>query len=71
MSLCLQHPRFEVDVRVVADLAVLYRVWLGRETLGEPLIRLDGVPSLVRAGIVVTPLALIARVDRGDHDSAL
>jgi DNA-binding HxlR family transcriptional regulator len=53
VSLCLQHPRFEVDLRVVADLAMFYRVWLGREQFGAPLarrqIRLDGVPTLVRA----------------------
>jgi DNA-binding HxlR family transcriptional regulator len=53
VSLCLQHPRFEVDLRVRADIATLYRVWLGRENFGDALakrqIRFDGPPSLVRA----------------------
>ena len=53
ISLCLQHPKFEVDVRVHADIAVLYRVWLGRDKFAEALarrqIRLAGPPELVRA----------------------
>jgi DNA-binding HxlR family transcriptional regulator len=53
VSLCLQHPRFEVDVRVLADITALYRVWLGREKFGEALakrqIRLEGPAGHVRA----------------------
>jgi len=52
-SLCLQHPRFEVDVRVRADITALYRVWLGRENFAEAVakrrIRLDGPVNLLRA----------------------
>ena len=53
VSVCLQHPHFETDVLVDADIAAFYRVWLGRVPLGEALrqrsVRLDGVPAFVRA----------------------
>jgi DNA-binding HxlR family transcriptional regulator len=52
VSVCLQHPKFEIDLRVVADINAFYRVWLGRITLGEALrqgsVRLDGPRALVR-----------------------
>ncbi len=34
VSVCLQHPGFEVDLEVSADTATLYRVYLGRADLG-------------------------------------
>lgn len=53
VSLCLKHPRFDVDVCVRADIAALYRVWLGRDEFVDALarrqIRLIGPPGLVRA----------------------
>jgi DNA-binding HxlR family transcriptional regulator len=53
VSVCLQHPKFEIDVRVAADIDGFYRVWLGRITLREAmregLVRLDGMPQAVRA----------------------
>jgi DNA-binding HxlR family transcriptional regulator len=53
VSVCLQHPKFDVDLRVTADLAAFYRVWLGRTTLGQALrdglVRLDGLPAVIRA----------------------
>jgi hypothetical protein len=52
-SVCLQHPGFEVDLRISADIAAFYRVWLGRTTLAEAtragLVRLDGMPPVTRA----------------------
>lgn len=52
VSVCLQHPKFEIDLRVAADITVFYRVWLGRITLGNALeqgsVRLDGQPAMVR-----------------------
>jgi DNA-binding HxlR family transcriptional regulator len=33
VSVCLQHPGFDVDVEVTADTAALYRVYLGRAEL--------------------------------------
>jgi DNA-binding HxlR family transcriptional regulator len=53
VSVCLQHPKFDIDLRVSADIAGFYRVWLGRTTLGEAtrggLVRLAGLPAAVRA----------------------
>src|SRR5215468_3721467 len=53
VSVCLQHPKFEVDLRVIADIGAFYRVWLGRTTLAEAmragLLRFDGTPAVVRA----------------------
>jgi DNA-binding HxlR family transcriptional regulator len=34
VSVCLQHPGFDVDLEVVVDTATLYRVYLGRADLG-------------------------------------
>lgn len=52
VSLCLQHPGFEIDVVVDADLAALYRVWFGRLTFAEAmsseLITVHGTVPLVR-----------------------
>jgi DNA-binding HxlR family transcriptional regulator len=53
VSVCLQHPKFDVDLHVSADIAAFYRVWLGRTTLGAAmragLVRIDGMPSAARA----------------------
>jgi DNA-binding HxlR family transcriptional regulator len=53
VSVCLQHPRFEIDVCVTADLEAFYRVWLGRISLAQALrersVRFDGMPAMVRA----------------------
>ncbi len=52
VSVCLQHPRFAIDLRVIADIAGFYRVWLGRisldEALREGLVRLEGMSALRR-----------------------
>jgi DNA-binding HxlR family transcriptional regulator len=34
VSVCLQHPGFDVDLEVTADTATLYRVYLGQAELG-------------------------------------
>jgi hypothetical protein len=34
VSVCLQHPGFDVDLAVSVDTATLYRVYLGRAELG-------------------------------------
>lgn len=52
-SICLKPPGFDVDVTVIADIKVLYEVWLGRVLLEEAIrrhqVRLDGTPSDVEA----------------------
>jgi DNA-binding HxlR family transcriptional regulator len=37
VSVCLQHPGFDVDLGIVVDTATLYRVYLGRADLGVAL----------------------------------
>jgi DNA-binding HxlR family transcriptional regulator len=53
VSVCLQHPGFDVDLLLTADLATLYRVWGRRETFAGALrcglVALDGPPTLARA----------------------
>ncbi len=53
VSVCLQHPKLDIDLRVTADIRVFYRVWLGRIALGEALrqgwVRLDGPAAVIRA----------------------
>lgn len=52
-SLCRRHPGFESDLMVEADVATLYRVYMGRlalqEAIGRGEVRVDGPPRLVRA----------------------
>jgi DNA-binding HxlR family transcriptional regulator len=52
VSVCLQHPKFEIDLSVRADLAAFYRVWLGRIPLAAALadgsVRVNGAPPVVR-----------------------
>ncbi|HEU5196090.1 MAG TPA: helix-turn-helix domain-containing protein [Methylomirabilota bacterium] len=52
VSVCLQHPKFEITLRVVADIRAFYRVWLGRIPLDDALriraVRLEGSPQAVR-----------------------
>jgi hypothetical protein len=52
VSICLTHPGFEVDVQVTAELATLYKVWLGRMTFAEAVreqqVELNTSPSLAR-----------------------
>ncbi len=51
-SLCTHDPGFDVDVLIKAELATLYRVWLGRVDLRTAArngsVELLGAPSLVR-----------------------
>jgi SCP-2 sterol transfer family len=53
VSVCLQHPRFPIDLVVRADIAAFYQVWLGRlayTTAAEQRrLSLEGAPGLVRA----------------------
>ncbi|MEZ4701299.1 MAG: helix-turn-helix domain-containing protein [Rhodothermales bacterium] len=52
VSLCVQHPGFDVDVFVEADLAIYYKVWMGwldyEAAVGAGLIRLDALPAYRR-----------------------
>ena len=66
-----QHPKFDVDLRVAADIRAFYRVWLGRselrEAVREDLVRLDGSPAAVRgfpAWFAWSPMADAVRAAR-------
>jgi DNA-binding HxlR family transcriptional regulator len=52
VSVCLQHPGFEVDLKVSVDTATLYRVYLGRAALGGAmragLLTMSGPGTLQR-----------------------
>jgi hypothetical protein len=53
VSVCLQHPGFDVDLEVSVDTATLYRVYLGRAELGGAMrarkLTLNGPRVLQRA----------------------
>lgn len=53
VSVCLSHPGFEIDMLVTADIATLFKVWLGRmefsEAVHQQQIEIDAVPALARA----------------------
>jgi DNA-binding HxlR family transcriptional regulator len=52
VSVCLQHPGFDVDLKVAVDTATLYRVYLGRAELAAALrarqVTLSGSTALQR-----------------------
>ncbi len=52
VSVCLQHPGFDVDLTVDVDTAALYRVYLGRAELGGTIaagqVSMSGPPTLRR-----------------------
>jgi DNA-binding HxlR family transcriptional regulator len=53
VSVCLQHPGFDVDLKVTADTATLYRVYLGRAELAAAMrtrdVTINGPRTLQRA----------------------
>jgi DNA-binding HxlR family transcriptional regulator len=53
VSVCLQHPGFDVDLEVIVDTATLYRVYLGRAELGGAMrarkLTVSGPQALQRA----------------------
>jgi DNA-binding HxlR family transcriptional regulator len=52
VSVCLQHPGFDVDLAVVVDTATLYRVYLGRARLADAIragrLKMTGPRTLQR-----------------------
>jgi putative sterol carrier protein len=53
VSVCLNHPGYDIDVLVTAELSALLQVWLGRLSYAEALragkVKVDGPPALVHA----------------------
>jgi DNA-binding HxlR family transcriptional regulator len=77
ISLCLQHPGFDTDLLVTADIAAFYRVWLGRITLTEALrdglVELYGTTPLVRAfqgWFALSPFANVVRAASANTPTA-
>ena len=52
VSVCLQHPGFDVDLEVSADTTALYRIYLGRADLGGAMraghVTMNGPRTLQR-----------------------
>lgn len=52
VSVCLQHPRYHVDVVVTADLASYFQVWLGRLSYADAVsvgrVTVEALPDLAR-----------------------
>ena len=52
VSVCLQHPGFDVDLEVTVDTSTLYRIYLGRAELREAIragqLRMSGPRTLQR-----------------------
>lgn len=68
VSVCVTPPRFEPDLVVHADLALFYRVWLGRVEYVDAVRRRDvvveGMPALVRQlprWLMWSPMACFVR----------
>jgi DNA-binding HxlR family transcriptional regulator len=53
VSVCVEHPGFDIDLRVTADTRTFYLVWLGRMSLAEAQdsrqIEIEGPPDLASA----------------------
>lgn len=53
VNLCLTDPGYEINVLVTSDLAVFFKLWLGRIDYQEATrhhdVRVEGIPRLVRA----------------------
>jgi DNA-binding HxlR family transcriptional regulator len=71
VSLCVKPPGFDSSLIVRADLAVLYRVWVGhleyRTALREGGIVVNGPPSLARElprWLMFSPMAPFVRAER-------
>lgn len=68
VSVCVQHPGYEIDMLVTGDLSTFYQVWVGRisftEALHDRRIELDGLPAFIRefpAWFSLSPVAEIVR----------
>lgn len=68
VSICVTHPGFEVNLYVTADLASLYKVWVGRMPFSTALannqINIDASPEYARAfptWFTLSPAAGIVR----------
>ena len=68
VSVCYSDPGFPTDLLVRSDVHTMYRIWLGREELGNAIlderVKVDGDPRLVRqfpGWLELSPLAPAVR----------
>lgn len=68
ISICVNHPGFEVDMHIRADLSALYEVLYGRTTYAQAIreerLEIDSTPALIRAfpkWFSLSPFAEIVR----------
>jgi DNA-binding HxlR family transcriptional regulator len=75
VSVCIKHPGYEIDLLVQANLAVFYKVWLGKISFGEAIreggIELDGQHALTRGFPTWFALSPTAEIVRGTAAAAL
>jgi DNA-binding HxlR family transcriptional regulator len=71
VTLCLTDPGYEINVLVTADLAMFFKLWLGRISYGEAItdfdIKVEGIPQFVRAfpnWFAWSPAAAVVRAAR-------
>jgi DNA-binding HxlR family transcriptional regulator len=72
VSVCVQHPGFEIDVLIQAELAALYEVLFGQTTMAramrEDRLKIDSTPDLIRnfpKWFALSPVAEIVRETLG------
>lgn len=78
VSICVQHPGFDVEVLVSGELAAFLKVWVGRAPYAEALrsgaIVVDAAPALERAfprWFALSPVAAgVAAATRADESAA-
>jgi DNA-binding HxlR family transcriptional regulator len=68
VSVCLQHPGFDVDLNVTADTATLYRIYLGRARLSAAMqtskLTISGPRTLQRAFVRWSTWSMFAPASR-------
>jgi len=72
VSICLNHPGFDIDILVSTPLKILYQVWSGRipftRAIDEQQVNLEAPPALIRAfpnWFALSPAAgIVAEVSR-------
>jgi DNA-binding HxlR family transcriptional regulator len=71
VTICLTEPDYEIHLFVTAELAALYKVWAGRtsypEVLSTDSVRIDGIPSLIRAFPAWFGWGTVAPAERAKH----
>lgn len=77
-TVCLTDPGYDIDVLVDADLAVFFKVWLGKldyhEALATGRVSITGIPRLTRAfprWFTWSPAAPAVRAARARSDASL